>query len=193
MVVYWIEFVFLEKALALQTAENTKQIRMTPGPEVKFSRLDLLHRIIQKIPYDSSWASTLETLELLLQNTGTIAAFELAYFSKQKIQLIRATQKQKINRQESFNEQKSLIANCLRQKKSLVIGNFNDEYRNGEGKSLVGSYPSIIITPFELAGIQQLLLIVYSLKEEAFDLADQQMLELLTKHLSLNIIERLGD
>lgn len=187
---------FLEKALAVQKAENTQQTTPTNAQSTSqevFPYITLLHQVLDQIPYLNSWPNTLQVLQTLLEPPYYFAAFELGFFANGKVQLVGTSRQGRINRQEPFDEKVSLAAQCLRHKQSLISFDFKNEYTDHIHNTSITSYQSIIIIPFELPGIQQLVLVVYSIDGIGFQKQDQQMLALIAKHLSTNIRARLEE
>lgn len=158
------------------------------------SNLQLLHQLIRKLPRNASWDQVIKATATMIEKTKDFSAFEFGFYEQDEIHFRGYERRSKIfhSRSEEFSEKSSLAVWSLVYKEAVLIKNFREEQERYVEPSDNYNYNSAIYLPFELAGRQPLVLIVYSLYRNAFEEKDLHTLELLADYLGMAIKDRLG-
>lgn len=172
-----------ERALEKQQeaiAEKTEELAATEA------HLEALHDLVQHLPRRASWKQVMEALADLVETVESIDAIEFGYYHEDEMYYdgYHQSQSEYIHRREDFDDRTKVPVWSLFHDEPVHIDDFQREHTRYVHSADTVRAPSLLCCPFDLPGLQHLVLVLYGNTRHAFDENDRMMAQLLVDYLA---------
>jgi ligand-binding sensor domain-containing protein/uncharacterized coiled-coil protein SlyX len=179
-----------ERALEQQREaieEKTEELAATEA------HLDALHHLIQHLPPSATWPDVMEVLSDMVEEVESIDAIEFGYYHEDEMHFdgYHLNQDEYVHRREDFDDRTKVPVWSLFHDEPVHIDEFGREHTRYVHSADAERAPSLLCLPFDLPGLQHLVLVVYGSAPYAFRENDRMMAELLVDYLAAVLREPL--
>ncbi len=148
-----------------------------------------LHQLMMKIQPGAPWEEVLPLFQAALEQQSGCDQWNIGWYEAEQLYSIcieSGSERMRLA-SEPFDEKNSLPVWVLVHQSSLLLNRQKEEYASIVGSDASLDWGSALMVRAEIAGKQPLVLSFLAKRREAFAPADQQVAEMLARHLSLNL------
>jgi len=148
-----------------------------------------LHQLMMKIQPGAPWEEVLPLFQAALEQQAGCDQWNIGWYEAEQLYSIcieSGSERMRLA-SEPFDEKNSLPVWVLVHQSSLLLNRQKEEYASIVGSDASLDWGSALMVRAEIAGKQPLVLSFLAKRREAFAPADQQVAEMLARHLSLNL------
>ncbi len=166
----------------------------TEALEATEAHLEALHTFLRELPPGATWTDVFDVLPRLVESVESIEALEFGYHRDDEMWYggYDADRNERVHRREDFDDRTKVPVWSLFHREPVHIDDFRREHTRYVHSADDVRAPSLLCVPFELPGVQQLVLVAHGPVPHAFDENDRMTAQLLADYLAATVREPLA-